>query len=234
MRNHAVWGWHGLALAALLLSAGLPGRAQLGPPPTEVRLNGIVLGWNATEVIKYFKAMPHYIGPAKASAGEAMLTLDPPPLATEAAAMASSGATISGANGPTVDEVAERLQKMIVWVYVGNGKVPDPSKGWTTYIFFGPQGTVQAVAVLQTKVTAKPPIEIGTDGSVTFGTRLMDLVSGKRYDWPEPLRKIEDYLFCAYPKFNVTYSVSSSTRRVVGIAIGLPIAISTDTTAGAR
>jgi len=197
--------------------------AQVGPPK-EVRLNKIVLGSNCIEVLKAF-GIPHYFGPAKNSAADAMTVLDPPPIASDMSAFvaAASTTTISSTGAPTVDQVAERLQHMTIWMYVGNGKTPNPNAGWTTYVFFAPQGTVQAIAVTLTKPTAKPPIE--TDGGVTFGTRLMDMVSGKRYDWPEPLRKIDNYLFCDYPRYNVTYAVSSTTRRVVGIAIGLPIAI---------
>ena len=223
MQTPVVWNWRGWAMGALLLAVVLPGLAQVGPP-VELRLNGIRIGSTYVDVLK-MHGIPTFVGPAKTNADEVMGVLDPTELATEAATVAASVSTPGGTS--TVDEEAMRLQQMTIWEYfgtLGNARAGrNPNGGWVTLVFINGQGTVVGVCVTLTKAGAKPPIE--TESGVSFGTRMMDIVSGKGYDWPDPLRRVDGNMFLSYPNKDVAFTVSSTTRRVICMSVGMPLSI---------
>ena len=113
----------------------------------------------------------------------------------------------------------------MVWRYDGNGPKPDGRAGFSTYIFFNDRGTVEGVVVIQTADNMRA--DIRTESGYGFGTKMFDLV--KRYEWPEPLSRVGGLYLCPYPKSNVTFALDGASRKVVCIAIGMSLAVMSQT-----
>lgn len=132
-----------------------------------------------------------------------------------------SGGIIPGVDiGPQkVDKLKGRSDYM-VWMYEGNKpNVPDVSAGFDTYIILNrATGGVVAV-VLWSHVPGKVIKGLQTPNNINLGNFMVNVLD--TYGNPEGAVKIVDNLFVlSYPEKNVTYSIDSATRRVIGIAIG--------------
>jgi hypothetical protein len=224
--------WTCLALLAITLGMVAPATAQVRREST---LNGVTINSGCLEVLKAL-GMPQYIGPALPGAAAIEKILNPPPeMATmtgPAAPMAPAGPGMPDpglAAGPPKPKPEEEY---IVWMY--QGVKSDGSRytvnlngGHCTYVILDKYGKVVGVVVAVDNPNINPGIYTASrdaDGKrVGFGTRLIDMV--KVFDWPEPFARIDKYYFCAYPDRNITFSLDTATRKVVVMALGMPVTV---------
>ena len=230
MRTGKAHCWQQCIIVGGLLALLAPGWAQTRLP-NEVVLNGITLNSTFIEVLAR-RGLPHTIGPSVTGLSSVAALLrpsDPKPAmfgipgTVGMPGMGPLGA-IPGMPGATA-QPKKNPGPFMVWRYDGNGKTPDAKANITTYVFFNEQGVVAAVVVNLNNKEANP--DIRTEGGVSFGTKLSDIV--KKYDWPEPFSRVGPLYLCIYPVYNVTYALDTSSRKVVCISIGMPFALTTQT-----
>lgn len=222
-------GCLGLAVAALALMLAAPAMAQ---SRRESTLNEVTLNFSATDVLQK-RGLPHYIGPALPGADAIEKILNPPPelmSAVAGAPAAPAGPGMPDPNGVAGPPKPKPEEEYIVWMYEGNSKFgPNPGQGFSTYVIFDKFGKVVGVVLTLTSPTVIPSPNIQTSSvgpngeRVGFGTRLIDMV--KVYDWPDPFVRIDKCYFCAYPDRNITISVDTATRKVVGMSLGMPLTV---------
>lgn len=121
-------------------------------------------------------------------------------------------------NSPDANKVPKGQFDYIVWMYQGNTKGdPDKNATYNTYVIFDKKsGSVIEVIVWVTKPGQFARIQ--TPGKIGLGASFTAI--RENLGNPTPLERIGDFLVCPYPKSQVTYSVDSTTKKVVGIAIG--------------
>ncbi|HOF87406.1 MAG TPA: hypothetical protein PLZ36_04775 [Armatimonadota bacterium] len=218
-----------IALALFLLLAA----SSAAQVRRETMLNGVTINAGAPDVLKAL-GLPHYIGPALPGAEAIEKILNPPPLmamgGAAPAAPAAPGMPDGGvAAGPPKPKPEE---EHIVWLYEGvrwNGTSysTNLNAGHATYVIFDKYGKVAGVVMSVDTPATNPGIYMSSRGpqgeKVGFGTRMIEMVTV--YDWPDPLARLDKYYFAAYPDRNVTFSLDSATRKVVVMAIGMPVTV---------
>ncbi|MHB9025709.1 MAG: hypothetical protein ACYC7E_16325 [Armatimonadota bacterium] len=224
--------WHLFLVITLLGVTMVPATAR---PEREGTLNGITVSSSFMDVLVQ-KGPPHWIGPALEGPDAVLDILDPPPMPLDGIGASTPGAPMPGSGmgpmppggmgpGGMITLKPKAKNEYIVWLYEGPGRTPNPDAGWNTYVLFNKTGQVAGVVVAVMKPGVLPQVK--TRSGVTFGTKMIDIISEDKfaYGWPQPFVRVASHYFLSYPDYNVTYSLDSSTRRVVVIAIGISLTV---------
>jgi len=210
-------------------------------------LNDVKLGMTFKEVLAAKFKPPDMVGPALASVEEVNNILNPPPASTTGAGMSIPGMPmgmtppvaspmpspspmsppfgITGPGATAPDLVPKGRSDYIVWVY--NEESGITKMQYTTYVIFNrglatdaDAGKVQGVVLwLKSQVRKSDKSNLSTPvPELQLGSNMTDLIT--KYNYPRPLAKIDANFFLAYPDQQIAYTVSSTTHKVIGIAIG--------------
>jgi hypothetical protein len=116
--------------------------------------------------------------------------------------------TLGGPSTATSTQKIKGHSKYLAWSY--------KKDGYRMYIILDRQkGLVSAVVLWLTNTTKfTKPI---TPTSITFGSSVSDIINV--YNYPDYSTKVGSSLLYYYPDKDITFSIDTATRKVIGIAI---------------
>jgi len=235
-------------LWAVVIALGItvvPALAQSSYLQRETTLNGIAIGATYSQVLAV-KGAPHGVGPSLPTVEDVWNALDPPPVETANALVEQMG----GASAPELPRqdaarnaiYAQYMPRKnfksdsdyIAWEYIGGGAKSDRTYGWVQYILFNRSGRVAGIVMYCPGNSERARFVTRTKSNITFLSTLADVTRAYtlpepivRYDkgyWPDAINSIEQTYYLTLPEQNVTFTFNSATRKVIAIAVGIPVA----------
>lgn len=137
------------------------------------------------------------------------------------------GPFTSGPSGTssTPDLVPKGRSDYVIWVYKDHSGITKMQ--YVTYVVFNrglatdaDAGKVVGVVLWQiSQVRKSDKSNLDTPvPELQLGSNMTELIA--KYNYPKPLAKIDANFFLAYPDQQIAYTVSATSHKVIGIAIG--------------